>query len=113
MNLFEFQPGTFGPALIAIAIIAALQGRLVLLGATVLLTLGLKEDFSLTFLMLAVVLALLGKRRLGAVLAGVSLIWFSGRLTRARRPERLVRRVRSPFCGRPRRQRPRGARVGG
>ena len=78
VNLFEFRPDGFGPALIAIAVLAALHDRLVLLGATVLLTLGLKEDFSLTFLMLAVVLAVLGKRRLGVVLAGVSLIWFFG-----------------------------------
>ena len=78
VNLFEFRPDVFGPALLALAATAALQGRHVVLAVAVLLALGLKEDAALVYLMLGAVLALEGRRRVGAVLAAVSVVWFVG-----------------------------------
>lgn len=76
VNLFDFRPDPFAPALIVISVLAALQSRYVLFTVTTLLALSLKEDISLTYVMLGVLFALQGKRRLGAALAVGSTAWY-------------------------------------
>jgi uncharacterized membrane protein len=76
VNLFEFRPDAFGPALLVLAAVAALHGRHLLLAVSVVLALGLKEDFALVFVMLGIVLAVRGERRTGALLAAGSAAWF-------------------------------------
>jgi uncharacterized membrane protein len=76
VNLFEFRPGTFVSVLLVLSVLAAREERWVLLAATTALALGLKEDVALTYAMLGLVVALQGKRRLGAGLAACSAVVF-------------------------------------
>ena len=75
-NLFNFRPEGFGPVLLVLTVIAAKQQRHVLLAVTVVLALGLKEDVSLTYVVLGVLLAFHGLRRIGVVVAVTSGAWF-------------------------------------
>ena len=75
-NLFEFRPAMFVPALLALSVLAALQGRDALLVVTAVLALSLKEDVSLTYVMLGILIAYHGRRRFGLILAFVSAAWF-------------------------------------
>jgi uncharacterized membrane protein len=81
VNLFEFRPDPFAPALIVLSVLAGLQGRHVLLVVTTVLALGLKEDISLTYVMLGLLLFLHGRRRVGAVLALASGVWYLAAVT--------------------------------
>jgi len=76
VNLFDFRPLTFVPVLLVLSLLAALQGRHALLVVSAILALSLKEDVSLTYFILGVILAAQGKRRVGAVLALGSAVWF-------------------------------------
>jgi len=76
VNLFEFRPDPFAPALIVLSVLAALQRRYVVLALTTVLALSLKEDISLTYVMLGLLLLFQGRRRVGAVLALGSAAWF-------------------------------------
>lgn len=76
VNLFEFRPDPFAPALIVVSVLTAVQRRYVWLAVTALLALSLKEDVSLTYVMLGIVLALQGFRRVGGLLALGSAAWF-------------------------------------
>lgn len=76
VNLFEFRPSSFVPALLVVSALVGIQGRYVLLALTSILALSLKEDVSFTYLMLGVLLAYHGRRRPGAVLAAGSALWF-------------------------------------
>jgi uncharacterized membrane protein len=76
VNLFEFRPTAFAPVLIVLSVLAALRGRDVLLWVSFLLALTLKEDVALTYLVLAVLIAYKGRRRLAAAMAAVSIGWF-------------------------------------
>jgi len=78
INLFEFRPTAFAPLLLILSVIAARAGRHWLLAITVILGLSLKEDVSLTYVMLGIVLILEGKRRVGSTLALISALWFLG-----------------------------------
>ena len=75
-NLFDFRPATFGPLLLVLSVLAALQNRYVLLAITVALALSLKEDVALTYFVLGLLLVHRGKRRMGGVIAGVSATCF-------------------------------------
>ena len=75
-NLFEFRPASFAPLLLTLSALAAFERRDLLLGATVLLALSLKEDVALTYIALGILLAFLGRRRAGALVAAGSAAWF-------------------------------------
>jgi hypothetical protein len=75
-NLFEFRPTALAPVLLVLSVLAALKGRNVLLVATTILALSLKEDVSLTYVALGILLAYHGRRRAGAILAAGSTAWF-------------------------------------
>jgi uncharacterized membrane protein len=77
-NLFEFRPDPFVPVLLVLSVLFAFRDRTWLFAATMLLALCLKEDVSLTYLVLGLLLAYHGRRRLGFVVAGVSAAWFVG-----------------------------------
>ena len=76
INLFEFRPSAFAPLLLVLSVLAAVQGRVVLLVVTTVIALSLKEDVSLTYLALGLLLVYRGKRRMGAILALGSALWF-------------------------------------
>jgi len=76
VNLFEFRPDPFAPALIVVSVLAALQRRHVLLVATAVLALSLKEDIALTYVMLGLLLVVHGRQRLGVILALGSAAWY-------------------------------------
>ena len=78
INLFEFRPSAFAPLLLVLSVLAAVQGRVVMLVVTTVLALSLKEDVSLTYLVLGLLLVYRGKWRLGAGLALGSALWFVG-----------------------------------
>jgi len=78
-NLFDFRPATFVPMLLVLSVLFALQGRYVLLAVTTVLALSLKEDVALIYLVLGLLLAYHGRRRVGAIMAiGSALIFILG-----------------------------------
>ena len=77
-NLFEFHPATFAPVLLTLSVLAVLQRRNALLVVTTLLALSLKEDVSLTYLALGVLMVVHGRRRAGGIMSVVSVVWFVG-----------------------------------
>jgi uncharacterized membrane protein len=76
LNLWEFRPTAFVSVLLVLSVLAAIQDRLWLLGATAVLALSLKEDVALVYLALGVVLAIRGQRRVGTIVAAASAAWF-------------------------------------
>ncbi|MGH3133082.1 MAG: DUF2079 domain-containing protein [Gaiellaceae bacterium] len=78
VNLFEFRPDPFTPVLLVLSVLFAFQGRDVLLAMTMLLALSLKEDVALTYLVLGLLLAYLGRRRAGAWVSLAAAVWFVG-----------------------------------
>jgi uncharacterized membrane protein len=76
VNLFEFRPTTFAPALLVLSVFAARERRDVLLSVTTILALSLKEDVSLTYVVLGLLIAYHGRRRAGLILAGASAAYF-------------------------------------
>ncbi len=68
-NLFDFRPATFGPVLLVLSVLFALQRRYVLLAVTTVLALSLKEDVALIYLVLGILLVYHGQRRVGTILA--------------------------------------------
>lgn len=68
-NLVDFRPATFGPVLLVLSVLFALQRRYVLLAVTTVLALSLKEDVALIYLVLGILLAYHGQRRVGAIMA--------------------------------------------
>ena len=76
VNRFDFHPTAFAPVLLVLSVLAAIQDRHLLLAATMLLAIGLKEDVSLTYVVLGVLLILHGKRRVGGLLATASALCF-------------------------------------
>jgi len=68
-NLSDFRPATFASVLLVLSVLAAMQSRHILLVATTVLALSLKEDIALTYLVLGILLAYHGKRRVGGILA--------------------------------------------
>jgi len=77
-NLFEFRPDPFVPVLLVLSVLFAFRERTWLFVATMLLALCLKEDVSLTYLVLGLLLAYHGSRRFGFAVAAVSAAWFVG-----------------------------------
>jgi uncharacterized membrane protein len=78
VNLFEFRPDLFAPVLVVLSVLFGRQGRNVLLAATVILALSLKEDIALTYVILGVLLATHGRRRAGTCVAAGSAVWAAG-----------------------------------
>ena len=76
VNLFEFRPDPFAPALIVLGVLAAIQRRYLVLTVTTVVALSLKEDISLTYVMLGFLMVFQGMRRVGAILAVGSAAWF-------------------------------------
>jgi len=76
VNLFDFHPLAFSAPLLVLSVLAGLRDRPVLLLVTALLALSLKEDVALTYVVLGLLLAYHGKRRLGGMLAAGSALWF-------------------------------------
>ena len=76
VNLFEFRPTTFAPALLVVSVLAAHQRRDFLLVASTVVALSLKEDVSLTYVVLGLLVAYQGRRRAGLILAGASGAYF-------------------------------------
>lgn len=76
VNLFEFRPTTFAPVLLVLSVLAAHQRRDVLLVVTAALALSLKEDVSLTYVVLGLLIVYQGRRRAGLVLAAASAAYF-------------------------------------
>jgi uncharacterized membrane protein len=74
-NLFEFHPLAFSPALIVVSVLAVFRERWWLLLATALLALSLKEDVAPMYLLLGVLIAVRGHRRIGIGLAAGSAVW--------------------------------------
>lgn len=90
VNLFGVRPAAFVSVLLVLSVLAALRDRHVLLFATAALALSLKEDVALTYLVLGLLLAYLGRRRVGSVLAAGSLVVFLvGMMTIESRSEQL------------------------
>jgi hypothetical protein len=75
VNLFEFHPQVFAPALLALSALAGLQGRWLLLAVTAGVAMSLKQDIPLVYLALGVVLAFSGRRLAGGLLASASVLW--------------------------------------
>jgi len=75
MNLFEFHPLAFSPVLIVLSVLAAFRERWIALFVTAALAVTLKEDVALTYVMLGLLLAYRGQRRVGAVLTLGSAAW--------------------------------------
>jgi len=75
LNLFEFHPLAFSPVLIALSVLAAVRERWWLLFVTAVLALSLKEDVALLYVVLGLLLAYRGNRRVGAGLALGSAAW--------------------------------------
>jgi hypothetical protein len=75
VNLVDFHPQVFAPALLALSALAGLQGRWLVLGVTAIVAMSLKQDIPLAYLMLGVVLAFSGRRRAGVLLAAVATAW--------------------------------------
>lgn len=78
VNLFEFRPSSLAPPLFVLSILAGLKGRHMLLAFSMLVALSLKEDVSLTYIVLGLLLAHSGKQRVGAIVAASSMAWFLG-----------------------------------
>jgi uncharacterized membrane protein len=76
VNLFEFRPPAFAPVLLVLSVLAALRGRNGLLALTALLALSLKEDIALTYIVLGILLAYHGKRRVGGIVTAGAIVWF-------------------------------------
>lgn len=76
VNLFEFRPTAFAPVLLVLSVLAARERRDVLLAVTTIVALGLKEDVSLTYVVLGLLIAFHGRRHAGAILAIGSTVWF-------------------------------------
>jgi uncharacterized membrane protein len=76
VNLFEFRPTAFLPVLLALSALAVVERRDVLLAGSMLLALSLKEDVTLTYLVLGVLIVLQGRRRTGALVVAASAIWY-------------------------------------
>jgi Predicted membrane protein (DUF2079) len=75
VNLVDFHPQVFAPALLALSALAGLRGQWLLLGLSAALAMSLKQDIPLAYLMLGVVLAFSGRRRAGAILAAAAVAW--------------------------------------
>lgn len=75
VNLFEFHPTAFAPALITVSVIAARRDSWGLLAGTALLALSLREDVAVTYVVMGVVLLLTGRRRIGLAVALGSAAW--------------------------------------
>lgn len=75
VNLYEFHPQVFAPALLTLSVVASLRGRWWLLLLTAVLAMSLKQDIPLIYLGLGVVLAVSGRRRPGMLLAAGSALW--------------------------------------
>ncbi|MBA3434528.1 MAG: DUF2079 domain-containing protein, partial [Actinobacteria bacterium] len=76
VNLFEFRPTAFAPVLLVLSVLAARERRDVLLAVTTIFALSLKEDVSLTYVVLGLLIAYQGRRRAGAILVLGSTVWF-------------------------------------
>lgn len=76
LNLWEFRPTAFVSVLLVLSALAALRGRVWMLGTTALLALSLKEDVALAYLGLGAVLVVHGQRRIGTAVAALSTAWF-------------------------------------
>ena len=75
VNLFEFHPTAFAPALLTVSVLAARRGQWLLLAATALLAMSLREDVATSYLVLGLLLAWHGRRRLGAVVTVAAAAW--------------------------------------
>jgi uncharacterized membrane protein len=75
VNLSDFHPEVFVPALLAVSVLSALKDRWIALAVTAVVAMSLKEDVSAVYLMLGILLVLQGRRRAGAVLASSSALW--------------------------------------
>jgi uncharacterized membrane protein len=75
VNLFEFHPTAFAPALLTMSVLAARRGQWALLTATALLAMSLREDVATSYLVLGLLLAWHGRRRLGAIVAVTAALW--------------------------------------
>jgi uncharacterized membrane protein len=75
-NQFEFHLTVFVPALLVLGVLAAERRQHVLLLGTAALAMSFKEDIPLTYVMLGVLIAVRGQRRLGMILATASATWF-------------------------------------
>jgi uncharacterized membrane protein len=74
-NLADWRAVTFASALVVLSVLAGLRDRPVLLVLTAVVAMSLKEDVALTYVMLGVLLAWHGRRRLGALLAAGAAAW--------------------------------------
>lgn len=73
-NLFGFRPASFAPLMLVVSVIALRRGRVVLLAVSTLVALSLKEDIALTYVVLAVLAAIEGRRRIAALLVAASIV---------------------------------------
>ena len=76
VNLAEFHPTAFAPALLGLSVLAARRDQTVWLFVTAALAMSLKEDAALVYLAFGLVLVVMGKRRNGAILAVASSLIF-------------------------------------
>jgi uncharacterized membrane protein len=77
VNLFEWHPEAFAPLLLAAGAVALERGRIPLFLVAAALSMSLKEDITLVYVVWGVVLFAQGRRRLGAGLALGSIVWFA------------------------------------
>lgn len=75
LNLFEFHPLAFSPVLVVLSVLAVVRERWWLLLVTAVLALSLKEDVALMYLVLGLLVARRGNRRVGVGLALGSSAW--------------------------------------
>jgi len=75
-NLFEWHPEAFAPLLLAVGVLALERDRIPLFLTAAALSMSLKEDITLVYVVWGVVLFAKGRRRLGAALAVASIAWF-------------------------------------
>jgi uncharacterized membrane protein len=76
-NLFDYHPETSVPALLVLGAIFLERDRVGWFLATALLASAIKEDVCLIYLMWGLVLASVGRRRLGFGIAAAAAIWFA------------------------------------
>lgn len=80
-NLFDFHPETAVPVLLVLGAILLERRQVGLFLLTAIVACGLKEDVPLVYAAWGVVLALKGRRTLGAALSAAAVAWFALALT--------------------------------
>ena len=75
-NLFDFHPEAFVPLLFALSVLGLARSSTTLFVVSSVLAASLKEDIALTYAALGLGIVFVGRRRLGAAVAALGVLWF-------------------------------------